>query len=70
MRSYPASIPPVETVEASDTFDLHELIAGRVKPLLIKGLVSHWPMVKAAETEELSDYLKRFDRGLPLVVLA
>lgn len=38
------------------------------KPLVIRNLVSHWPLVKAAQESDQAfcDYLMRFDRGLDM----
>jgi hypothetical protein len=43
--------------------------AGR--PVLMKGLVSHWPAVAAARTspQAIADYIKRHDSGRPTTIL-
>lgn len=50
----------------------HAIFEGEIvpagRPVVMRGLVSHWPAVAAARQsdEALRDYLMRFDRGRPL----
>lgn len=43
----------------------HEDILPHARPIVLRGLVSHWPAVAAGLTSPsaLADYLRRFDRG-------
>lgn len=66
--SYPESIPAVDTLESVLPEQVPKLVAGRTTPLLMKGAVEHWPMVKAALNGGLGDYLAPFDNGRPLMV--
>ena len=65
---YPDSIPAVETVEDIPLEAIAEHVGGRTTPLLIKGAVSHWPMVTAAREGRLADYLAKFDQQRPIMV--
>src|SRR5918999_2419054 len=40
------------------------------RPLILRGLVRHWPVVKAGErsAQALKEYLSRFDTGAPVEV--
>jgi len=46
----------------------HNEILPKGKPVVMRGLVNEWPMVKAARAGDrvFCDYLKQFDRGLEL----
>jgi len=49
----------------------HDEILPAGKPVVLQGLVEHWPAVRAARTSSraLGDYLRAFDRGKPVAVL-
>lgn len=49
----------------------HEEIFGAGRPVVLQGLVKHWPAVRFAEqsSRALADYLRGFDRGKPVAVL-
>lgn len=68
MSSYPDYIPSVDSLDGVPPEQIAEMVAGRTEPLLFKGSVAQWPMVQAAQTGALSDYLAPFDQGRPLVV--
>nr|WP_010130636.1 cupin-like domain-containing protein [Microbulbifer agarilyticus] len=65
---YPEQIPAVETRDGIAASEIAELIEGREQPLLLKGAMSHWPLVRAAHENRLSEYLQEFDQGRPVVV--
>lgn len=48
--------------------EFHNEVLPKGKPLVIRGLVNDWPIVKAgkAGAVEFCNYLKRFDRDLPI----
>lgn len=58
---------PAEIAEhdASTAADFEAQVIGQDRPVIFRGLVKHWPAVRAGETspEALVDYLRRFDRG-------
>jgi hypothetical protein len=60
---------PIESCTAADTPQLRQLLEQRATPLLLKGLVGHWPAVQAGRVAGLGicDYLRRFDRGVEIV---
>lgn len=55
----------IETCVEADGPLLKTQLEGRTKPLLMKGLVAHWPAVQAGRGRALGicDYLSRFDNG-------
>ena len=66
-----AELQPVPEAEGPAVEALGACLeAGR--PLVLRGLVRHWPAVAAAlrSDEELSGYLKRFDIGIPVETLS
>ncbi|WP_346837695.1 cupin-like domain-containing protein [Microbulbifer sp. SAOS-129_SWC] len=65
---YPEFIPAVETREDVSPEEVAAIVAGRTTPLLMKGTLAHWPMVKAARAGQLADYLTPFDQERPLVL--
>ncbi|SDK62208.1 cupin-like domain-containing protein [Microbulbifer yueqingensis] len=66
--NYPEFIPPVETRDDVPAEQVADIIEGRTTPLLMKGALAHWPLVQAAKSGALADYLASFDQGRPLVV--
>ena len=60
---------PIEAGSAADAPELREQLQGRAEPLLLRGLVSHWPAVQAASAAPLAicDYLARFDLGVAVM---
>ncbi|WP_105103018.1 cupin-like domain-containing protein [Microbulbifer pacificus] len=65
---YPEFIPPVESCDGIANEEIADHIAGRSTPLLIKGGVSLWPMVAAANSGNLSDYLAQYDQAQPVML--
>ena len=62
---------PIEEVNDVDPQALPARLLGSSKPMILRGLAAHWPMVQAAQrsTEEAIAYLKGFERpGAPPVV--
>jgi len=59
----------VEQWEAADTLRLKERLEAQAEPVLLKGLVAHWPAVHAGRISPLGicDYLRRFDRGVEVI---
>jgi len=47
----------------------HEILESK-RPILLKGLVAKWPMVKAAKLSDRggADYILKFDQGIPVTV--
>ncbi len=66
MNAAPA---PVETWAATDAPDLKARLEQCAEPVLLKGLVTHWPAVAAGRQAPLGicDYLHRFDRGVEVM---
>ncbi|MFG6490073.1 cupin-like domain-containing protein [Roseateles sp. BYS78W] len=60
---------PVESWPATDGPDLRQRLEQRAEPVLLKGLLSHWPAVEAGRAAVLGicDYLARFDRGAEVI---
>jgi hypothetical protein len=47
-----------------DPRSLPETVLAAREPVVLRGLVSHWPLVEAARSADTAiDYLKRFDHG-------
>lgn len=62
---------PVVEMNTVDAARFHGEIVPAAKPVVLRGLVSHWPVVQAARQgdEALFDYLARFDRQEPVGTL-
>jgi len=60
---------PVESWSAADAPPLKERLEQCAEPVLLKGLVGHWPAVQAGREPGLAicDYLGRFDRGVEVM---
>ncbi|MBV8124004.1 MAG: cupin-like domain-containing protein [Paucibacter sp.] len=60
---------PIESWQVADTPSLKERLEQRAEPVLLKGLVQHWPAVQAGRETPLGicDYLGRFDRGVEVI---
>ena len=58
----------IEEISNISVEEFHNEILPTGKPLVIRGLVKHWPMVAAgkAGAQAFCDYLKPFDRGYDL----
>ncbi len=48
--------------------EIPEEILSSTQPLMLRGLVAHWPVVRAAResTRATAEYIQRFDKGIPL----
>ncbi|HEY0956834.1 MAG TPA: cupin-like domain-containing protein [Roseateles sp.] len=57
---------PVEVWQVADEVPLKARLQQRAAPVLLKGLLAHWPAVQAGRGAPLAicDYLRRFDRGV------
>jgi len=57
---------PVESWSVADEPQLKQRLEQRAEPVLLKGLVSDWPAVRAGRAGALGicDYLRRLDRGV------
>ncbi|QBE63825.1 cupin-like domain-containing protein [Pseudoduganella lutea] len=62
---------PVAELRGLTPRDLNDRILTSTQPLLLRGLVAQWPMVRAAleSQEAASAYLKRFYAGGPVVAM-
>jgi hypothetical protein len=62
---------PVAELRGLTPRDLNARILTSTQPLLLRGLVAHWPMVRAAQAsqQEASAYLQRFYSGMPVVAM-
>ena len=60
----------VQVIDARDINTLSEELLASDEPILLKGLVRHWPAVSEglASHKKLSDYIKRFYSGIPVVL--
>ena len=61
-------LPPIKEVRDVDAATFRDTIVAGYEPVVLRGLVSDWPVVEAARRsdDEACDYLKRFDRGAPV----
>lgn len=61
----PFKLSSIEIVDCSDSNQLPKFIETCQQPLVLKGLVNHWPAVKAGalSSDALSSYLLKFYRG-------
>jgi Cupin-like domain len=62
---------PVAELRGLTPRDLTARILASTQPLLLRGLVAHWPMVRAAlqSQQAASAYLMRFYQGAPVVAM-
>jgi len=62
---------PVAELRGLTPRDLNDRILTSTQPLLLRGLVAQWPMVRAAlaSQQEASSYLTRFYRDMPVIAL-
>jgi hypothetical protein len=64
----PNRLPPLREIDARGLTaqDFASDVAAHYEPVLLRGFVAHWPVVKAGlgPPEEISAYLGRFDRGM------
>lgn len=60
---------PVPCGTAADEPPLKERLASCAEPVLLRGLVAHWPAVQAGQAATLGicDYLRRLDRGVEVI---
>ncbi|MFQ3244552.1 MAG: hypothetical protein ACJAYF_001508 [Arenicella sp.] len=65
-----SSSPVITTIEGCDPNAIADEVLQSSQPLLLKGLVSQWPIVKAASVSNrnVADYILKFDRGAPVTV--
>ncbi|WP_294324412.1 cupin-like domain-containing protein [uncultured Sphingomonas sp.] len=65
-----ADLPPIAEVEAADAATLDRLLREATAPFVVRGLVSDWPLVKAARqsSQAARDYLVRHHRDIPFTV--
>lgn len=59
---------PIPEREALSSDEFHTDFVARGEPVVLRGLVRHWPMVAAAResTDAFCDYVRGFDRGYPV----
>ncbi len=62
---------PIREIQGVDARALPGEILRSPEPLVLRGLVSHWPLVRAGldSGHAAVEYLKRFYRGLPVTVM-
>jgi hypothetical protein len=66
----PPVAEPIREIAGLAPDSLPDELLRSTRPLLLRGLVAHWPMVQAARTSTQAaiDYLKRFDHGgMPVI---
>ena len=65
-----ADLPPIAEVEVADAAALDRLLRDATAPFVVRGLVSDWPLVQAAQqsSEAARDYLVRHHRDVPFTV--
>ncbi|WP_242416186.1 cupin-like domain-containing protein [Sphingomonas panni] len=65
-----ADLPPIAEVEAADAATLDRLLCEANAPFVVRGLVSDWPLVQAAQqsSQAARDYLVRHHRDIPFTV--
>lgn len=65
-----ADLPPIAEVAAADAATLDRLLREATAPFVVRGLVSDWPLVQAAQqsSQAARDYLVRHHRDIPFTV--
>lgn len=64
------ALPEVEVRDDVDARTFHGEILAAERPVVLKGLVAHWPAVAAGRTAPgMNAYLKAMDRGAPAPVM-
>lgn len=65
-----ADLPPIAEVAAADAATLDRLLCEANAPFVVRGLVSDWPLVQAAQqsSQAARDYLVRHHRDIPFTV--
>lgn len=60
---------PIEAWSVADAPSLRDRLQARAEPVLLRGLVAHWPAVQAARTSSaaLCDLLRRLDAGVEVM---
>lgn len=63
---------PVTEVAALTTLEDFLVLVEGARPVILRGLVAHWPVVAAGRrgVAPLADYLRRYDGGRPLGLMA
>ncbi len=63
---------PIDCIDAPDAARYVRDIVPRHRPVVMRGLVSHWPIVTAglAGPRAIADYLKAMDNGAPTTVFS
>lgn len=59
---------PVASITGLDPRDLPDSVLRATEPIVLKGLVAHWPMVQAAQQspQAAAQYLRKYYRGAPV----
>jgi hypothetical protein len=67
----PSNPKPVRELEGIGPKDLSDAILTSTEPLILRGLVSNWPLVQAglSSQQAASAYLRRFYQGAPVVAM-
>jgi hypothetical protein len=58
----------IQSIEASPQLDLQLLLAQQTEPLVIRGLVNHWPLVQQSKVSDQSvdQYLRHYSAKVPV----
>jgi hypothetical protein len=62
----PHPIAPIREYSSFDDEMIRDKVVGSGYPAILRGLVKHWPAVKAQSPVALVDYLRRLDNGTPV----
>jgi Cupin-like domain len=64
--------PPVDCIDAPDAAEYVGHIVPRHRPVVMRGLVAHWPSVAAGRSgpRAIADYLKTLDNGTPTTLFS
>jgi hypothetical protein len=62
------AFPPIEDCEDVGCDQIAAAVAGRDTPVIFRGAVAEWPLVRQPSVDALIDYLKGFDAGKPAEV--
>jgi hypothetical protein len=72
MDDWIAAAPGVKEVDAAGALSAFQALLDEARPVVIRGLVTHWPSVSASAEgiAALAAHLRRYDAGRPLGLLA
>lgn len=64
----PPVAEPIEELHGVDAAALPEALLQPTRPCVLRGLVAHWPLTRAASAEASAAYLKRFARDAEVTI--